>query len=301
MMMGLMSTAPTPSPEAARVAVVTVSYGSEVVLAPFLSSLSTAASTPLHIVVADNKPAGDSKSVSSIALAAGAIYLPLSANRGYGHAINAAVAGLPPEIDWVVVSNPDVVANSSAIDRLLAVARSDSGIAAVGPRILEADGTVYPSARAIPSLRSGVGHALFANIWPGNPWTRRYRVETDQVLVQRDAGWLSGAFLIIRRSVLDELRGFDESYFMYFEDVDLGFRIGKLGLRNVYVPSAVVVHTGAHSTQGGESARMVRAHHESAKRFLFKRYPGPLLWPVRVALAAGLDIRARLAERRSSR
>jgi len=284
-----------PPVAAGRVAVVTVSYGSEKVLGPFLASLSQAMTTPLTVVVADNKPDAEAAEVASISASFGAAYLALASNRGYGHAINEAVKTLPPEIEWVVVSNPDVVVAPGSIDVLLAAVGSDVTIAAVGPRILSSDGEVYPSARAIPSLRSGVGHALFANVWPANPWTRRYHRESTTV-VRRDAGWLSGAFLMVRRSVLDQLHGFDESFFMYFEDVDLGYRIGRLGLRSVYVPSASVVHTGAHSTHT-ESSRMIRAHHDSAKRFLFKKYRGPFLWPVRVALALGLEARARIAER----
>ena len=104
---------------------------------------------------------------------------------------------------------------------------------------------------------------------------------------------------MVRRSVFDQLKGFDETYFMYFEDVDLGYRISQIGLRNVYEPKAVVVHTGAHSTQGEESARMIRAHHASAKKFLFKKYSGPLLFPIRVVLSLGLGMRARLEEFRT--
>ncbi|TFC44959.1 glycosyltransferase family 2 protein [Cryobacterium sp. TMT1-21] len=292
-----MATEPHTPLDSSRVAVVTVSYGSEEVLGPFLASLEAAADVPLRVIVADNKPSQGSNAIATMTALAGAEYLPLASNRGYGQAINEAVKGLPAEIEWVVVSNPDVTAEPGSIDVLLAAVTGDSSIGAVGPRILSAAGDVYPSARTIPSLRSGVGHALFANLWQGNPWTRRYRRETGAELVRRDAGWLSGAFLLVRRSVFDQLNGFDESYFMYFEDVDLGYRIGKLGFHNVYEPSAVVVHTGAHSTQG-ESARMIRAHHDSAKRFLFKKYPGPVLFPLRLVLSTGLSIRARIEERR---
>jgi len=293
-----MATASSSQSQTAHVAVVTVSYGSDDVLGPFLSSLTGSSALPLRVVVADNKPAGDPHVIAALAREAGAYYLPLESNRGYGHAINEAVRGLPAEIDWVVISNPDVTVGSGSIDILLTTAHDDANIAAVGPQILSSDGEVYPSARTIPSLRSGVGHALFADLWPKNPWTRAYRRETGSHLMTRDAGWLSGAFLMVRRSVMDELNGFDESYFMYFEDVDLGYRIGKLGLRNVYVPGAVVIHTGAHSTRGGESARMIRAHHDSAQRFLFKKYGGPLLWPVRVILGVGLGARARIEQHR---
>jgi N-acetylglucosaminyl-diphospho-decaprenol L-rhamnosyltransferase len=287
-------------PNAASVAVVTVSYGSESVLGPFLDSLPIAASTPIQLVVADNKPSDSMNTIATMTASAGGEYLPLPSNRGYGHAINEAVRSLPPAVEWVVVSNPDVIMNPGSIDILLNAARSDPSIASVGPRILSSDGDVYPSARAVPSLRSGVGHALFANLWPNNPWTRGYRRETGAAeLSRRDAGWLSGACLMVRRSVFDALRGFDDSYFMYFEDVDLGYRIGKLGFRNVYEPSASVVHTGAHSTRT-ESARMIQAHHDSAQKFLFKKYPGPLLWPVRATLQAGLAVRSRVEQRRAS-
>lgn len=281
-----------------HVAVVTVSYGSDDVLCAFLTSLTGSSVRPLRTVVADNKPLKGSNAIAAMTAKASAIYLPLPSNRGYGGAINEALKGLPAEIEWVVISNPDVTINPGAIDTLLSSAGDDKTVGSIGPRILSATGDIYPSARTVPSLSSGIGHALFASTWPNNPWTSRYRKQSDVNVTRRDAGWLSGAFLAVRRCVLDELNGFDEGYFMYFEDVDLGYRIGKLGLRNVYEPAAIVTHTGAHSTEG-DSARMVRAHHISAKRFLSRKYSGPLLWPIRAVLTAGLAIRARIVERRS--
>jgi len=292
-----MATSAETRPSTTEVAVVTVSYGSEDVLRPFLASLPAASAHPLAVIVADNKTDAADNVVARLSAEAGATYLPLATNCGYGGAINRAVAALPAEIEWVVVSNPDVTVNPGAIDTLLDSIRGHELVGSVGPRILSSDGSLYPSARSIPSLRSGVGHALFANVWPNNPWTRGYRRESLGAVVRRDAGWLSGAFLIVRRSVFDKLAGFDEGYFMYFEDVDLGYRIGRLGLRNVYEPAATVVHTGAHSTTS-DSRRMARAHHDSARRFLTRKYSGPLLWPVRAALNIGLLVRSRLAERR---
>jgi N-acetylglucosaminyl-diphospho-decaprenol L-rhamnosyltransferase len=192
-----------------------------------------------------------------------------------------------------------VVLGPGSIDRLLETGSSDQAIAAIGPAVLNPDGSVYPSARAVPSLRTGVGHALFANLWQRNPWTLAYRRETDPSDERRDAGWLSGSCLLVRRSAFDAIGGFDDGYFMYFEDVDLGFRFGKAGFRNVYEPAASVTHVGAHST--GESARMVRAHHDSARRFLSKKYAGWWLWPVRATLAVGLAIRSRAITRRLRR
>jgi N-acetylglucosaminyl-diphospho-decaprenol L-rhamnosyltransferase len=286
-----------PDDPPARVAVVTVSYGSETVLAQFLASAPAAANCNLCIVVADNKPAERSE-VADQSRNAGARYLPLLTNLGYGGAMNAAVETLPASIEWVLISNPDVVLGEGSIDSLVRAGDSDPLIGAVGPRILTSEGSVYPSARSIPSLRTGVGHALFANLWLANPWTREYRRDTDEAPRRREAGWLSGSCVLVRRSLFDTLGGFDPRFFMYFEDVDLGYRIGQMGYRNVYEPSAVVTHTGAHST-ATESARMIRAHHDSARRFLDKKYPGPLLWPVRTALGTGLRVRSAIVASRS--
>jgi N-acetylglucosaminyl-diphospho-decaprenol L-rhamnosyltransferase len=277
------------------VGIVTVSYRSHDVLETFLESIPSATDEAVPVVVVDNSP--DVGDVSGVASAHAADYLPLPGNPGYGGAVNAGVRALPPGVPWVLISNPDVVLGAGSIDVLRAMAESDPAIAAVGPAVLNPDGSVYPSARAVPRLRTGIGHALFVNLWQRNPWTQAYRRETDPSGAARDAGWLSGSCLLVRRDAFDAIGGFDEGYFMYFEDVDLGYRLGKAGYRNVYEPEARVTHAGAHST-GGDSARMVAAHHASARRFLGRKYSGWYLWPVRLVLAAGLALRSRAMQRR---
>ena len=280
--------------EVTRVAVVTVSYGSEAVLPGFLDSVGPASDSPVDVSVVDNRPDDDSR-VAAICADRRLRYIPLPANPGYGGAVNAAVRDLPRDIEWVVISNPDVVLEPHAIDRMIAVGEADEQIAAVGPAIIEPDGSVYPSARAIPSVGHGIGHALFANIWPRNPWTRTYHRSTSGS-APGPTGWLSGACLVVRRTAFDEIGGFDESYFMYFEDVDLGYRLGRSGYLNVYSPVARVHHAGAHSTAVAPGP-MLAAHHRSARRFLAKRYPGVLYLPLRVAIGAGLRVRAAVARR----
>jgi N-acetylglucosaminyl-diphospho-decaprenol L-rhamnosyltransferase len=280
----------------ARVAAVTVSYGSAAVLEALLDSIPAASSASIDIVVVDNKP-DEADAVEHLARTHGASYLPLSSNPGYGGAINAGVATLPSTVEWILVVNPDVVFQPGSVDAMIAAANEDPAIGSVGPLTLSGDGEIYPSARSVPSLRTGVGHALFVNLWLDNPWTRAYRNDTATDPVRRDAGWLSGACVLVRRSAFEQLGGFDEGYFMYFEDVDLGYRLGKAGYRNVYEPDAVVTHTGAHSTNT-ESGRMISAHHDSARRFLNRKYRGFWLWPVRVTLTIGLQLRSMLVRRR---
>lgn len=273
-------------------AVVTVSYRSDSVLPTLIASLEVSTTRPYDLIIADNSPTNATR---TIAAAAGAQYLAMRSNAGYGAAVNAAVRHLSDEVRWVLICNPDVRLLPGSLDHLVERLEEDASIGAVGPRVLNEDGSTYPSARAVPSLRTGIGHALFANIWKGNPWSRTYRAATEHSEGPRTAGWLSGSCLLVRRAAFDAIGGFDEGYFMYFEDVDLGIRMTESGRRNLYAPSAQVVHAGAHSTSV-EAPRMIAAHHDSARRFISRRYRGPLLAPVRWTIYVALGVRSRVLQ-----
>lgn len=227
------------------------------------------------------------------------ILVPTGGNIGYGGAANRGIAELARmgergEVrdDYVLLVNPDVTFDPGAIEALLDCAGRTPRAGSVGPRIEEPDGSTYPSARAVPELVSGTGHALLADIWPKNPFSRRYRDDSDMDR-ERDAGWLSGSCLLLDRQAFDSVGGFDSRYFMYMEDVDLGDRLGRAGWRNVYCPTSVIRHDQGHSAKQYRK-RTLMAHHESAYRFMSDRLPGPGRAPVRWALKAGLWLRVRL-------
>jgi N-acetylglucosaminyl-diphospho-decaprenol L-rhamnosyltransferase len=280
-----------------RVAVVTVSYNSGSQLPAFLDSVAAQSAHPGAVVIADNASA-DVESTRALVAERGARLVELGDNAGYGAAVNAAVASLPPVVEYVLVSNPDVAMAPDALAVLVESLDRQPDAAAVGPRILNSDGTTYPSARNLPSLRTGIGHALLGTPWPTNPWTRAYRAETQSPDRRRSVGWLSGACVLVRRRAFDEVGGFDPAYFMYFEDVDLGYRLGQAGWLNAYEPDAIVTHVGGLSTKS-ESRRMLLAHHRSAERFIRTKYASPLLAPIRWALTAGLRVRAWIVTRRA--
>ncbi|NMR20776.1 glycosyltransferase family 2 protein [Cellulomonas fimi] len=282
-----MSTSAESGPPLVRVICVTYDPGSE--LDDFARSLEDAASGPVELVLVDNGPHADA--ADAVAAAYGGEVVRTGENLGYGRAANAGAEGATAP--WVVVANPDIVWSPGSLDTLLAAAQRHPRAGALGPALLNVDGTLYPSARALPSLTQGVGHALFARLWPGNPWTRAYlrRQETADA-TERTTGWLSGACLLVRREAFEEVGGFDPAYFMFFEDVDLGERLALAGWHNVYVPSARVTHVGGTSWRE-RPATMITAHHRSAERYLHHRYDRWYHWPVRVAVSVGLGIRER--------
>lgn len=274
---------------------VVVAYQSEAYLGDFFRSLEESEITPAHVVVVDNSPSDPISPESSQLPPVTTIHRP--DNPGYGSAANVGVQSLPDTCEWIVVCNPDIIVDSRALKTLLEWGQRHPEAGLLGPAIRNIDGSLYPSARALPTIGIGIGHALFSLAWSSNPWTRAYRGDYESS-ESRAVGWLSGAFLMIRRTTWDTVGGFDEGYFMFFEDVDLGWRIGDAGYRNLYVPDASATHLGGQSTQL-HPAEMIQAHHSSAMRFISKRYPGRLWWAMRHLINLGLTIRERLLRARA--
>jgi N-acetylglucosaminyl-diphospho-decaprenol L-rhamnosyltransferase len=271
-----------------RVVVVTYSPGEA--LEGFVSSLRRATVRALDVVLADN---GSTDGVPArVAARSGDVrLLPTGGNVGYGAAANAALADLRD--GWALVANPDLRFEDGAVDELLAVAKRWPRAATLGPAIRTPQGALYPSARDLPSLSTGVMHAMLGWLWPANPWTARYRRERDAPR-ERPAGWLSGSCLLVDVEAFHSVGGFDPAYFMYFEDVDLAERLSRRGWLHVYAPSAVVTHEGGHATSR-EPRRMLRVHHTSAMRYLSARYPRRRHAPLRWVLRAGLGGRMLLS------
>jgi N-acetylglucosaminyl-diphospho-decaprenol L-rhamnosyltransferase len=274
----------TPVQPQLRVVVVTYSPGPS--LEVFLSSLRTATTVAYEVVLADN---GSTDGSPELAAKAPEVSLvSTGGNLGYGRASNAGAEG--SQAPWLLIANPDVRwCEPGALDVLLAAGERWPRGGAFGPAIVTPEGALYPSARALPSLGRGIGHALAGWWWPSNPWTAAYRKERGAP-EEEPVGWLSGSALLVRREAFEAVGGFDPQYFMYFEDVDLCDRLGRAGWSSVYVPSSVVEHTGGHATKRSPAA-MQRAHHASAYRYLADRYRGLRWLPVRVVLKAGLGAR----------
>ena len=273
--------------------VVTVTYSPGPHLGRFLASLSHATDRPVTVIMADNGST-DGAPEEALERYPNARLLRTGANLGYGTAANRAVAEIGPEAEYFVIANPDVQWGPRCIDILLEAAARWPRAGALGPLIRDPDGSVYPSARHLPSLIRGGMHAVIGPLWKSNPWTAAYRQDRLEPS-ERPVGWLSGSCLLLRRAAFDEVDGFDERYFMYMEDVDLGDRLGNAGWQSVYVPSAEVLHDKGHST-GRDPARNLAAHHKSTYTFLADRYPkrwqAPLRWTMKGALAvrAGLVV-----------
>jgi GT2 family glycosyltransferase len=194
--------------------------------------------------------------------------------------------------------NPDATVEGPVITVLEEWLALHDDTAVVGPRVLNADGSVQPSARAFPGFSTLLGgrSAWLTRRYPNNPWSRRNLVGLDATS-PLDTDWLSGSCLMTRREVFEQLGGLDESFFLYWEDADYCWRVAKLGLRRVYMPTVPVRHYCGGSARYNV-ARAIREFHRSAYRLHCKHGGIPARLGAPVA-RAGLYLRGELRVRRA--
>lgn len=274
---------------ALTVSAVIVNYNAAALLPACVRSLR--ADGVDEIVVADN--CSSDHSLEQLKMAdPEATWLPTGANLGFGGGANRGAAATSGEL--LLIGNPDIELAPGAVKAMSDVLAADPEVGIVGPRIENPDGTVYPSPRIFPGLVDAVGHAFVGFFKPDNRFTRRYRLlDFDRAAPDLDVDWVSGSCFMVRRQVWDELGGFDESYFMYAEDVDLCWRAKQRGWRVAFEPAARVVHIQGHSTDQ-RAYRMIVRHHISILKFWAKTVTGwqRALVPVGAVL---LGLRAVLA------
>ncbi|NCO36779.1 MAG: hypothetical protein AUJ92_09300 [Armatimonadetes bacterium CG2_30_59_28] len=173
---------------------------------------------------------------------------------------------------YAMLLNPDTIVKQGALRKLIGFMDENPTVGAVGPKLLNPDGSLQLSCRSYP----GIGAGLFRNtplgrLFPNNRWTRQYLMADCDHNEARSADWLSGACLMVRREMIDDVGLLDEDYFMYCEDVDWCYRMERRGWRKVYFPEAEVIHViGASSDQ--KIPAMLAAHHISMSLFYFKHY-----------------------------
>lgn len=195
---------------------------------------------------------------------------------------------------YFLLLNSDTVVRPGWLTELVRYAEEHPRAGLIGPKLLNPDGSLQYSCRRFPTLAAGLfRHTPLEWLLPRNPFTGDYLMRDWDHNEPRCVDWLSGACLMARREMIEEIGGLDERYFMYFEDVDWALRARKAGWEVHYVPSPVVLHEIGRSSDR-RPRRMIVMHHESAYRYFCEHSAlgrNPL---GRLLLAAGLAARAAL-------
>ncbi len=154
--------------------------------------------------------------------------------RPLGLAANANRGIARTTAPFVVVANPDTEAAPDAVETMRAFAEAHPRAGIVGPALVYPDGSAQPSRRRFPTVRG----TLVRRTPLRRVLNAERHFERDQPTEPVQAEWMLGAFLLLRRELIDELGGFDEGFRLYGEDIDLAYRAAKAGWERWYVPAA---------------------------------------------------------------
>ncbi|MEX2101452.1 MAG: glycosyltransferase family 2 protein, partial [Actinomycetota bacterium] len=221
-------------------------------------------------------------------------------NRGLSVAWNQGIR--ETDAPWIFLPNPDIELWEGSVAALVAAGEEDEDVAVVGPLVRDPDGTVYASGRKIPTVTEAVGHAFLGPFLPDNRFSRAYRMVAWDRGGSREVDWVSGSCMLVRRSALEEVGLFDESFFLYAEELDLTTRLRRAGWKVVFTPTVEVLHVGAVSI--GRSRQTHLMHSDSIYRYYAKhraagwrRATLPIAWAALRARAELVALRDRLVDR----
>jgi len=192
-------------------------------------------------------------------------------------AANANLGAASTEHELVLVANPDAVPEPDAVAVLRAFMEEHPRCGAAGPKMLYDDGSWQASRRSFPTVGATlVRRTPLRLLFPPLRWQRRHYLLGSQPDEPVPTDTMLGAFILLRREMLDEIGGWDAGFRMYCEDIDLNYRAAKAGWERWYVPAAVVHHDYAAVIDKRFLTRHTLWHARAMLRFL-RKHPERLL------------------------
>jgi GT2 family glycosyltransferase len=230
-----------------------------------LSALPLQTVTPHEIILVDN--ASSDASLDIVRRFPSVRLLAQNENLGFARGNNLAIEAAAAESEWIALLNPDAFPEPHWLEALLSAARDYPAFDVFGSKLVDATD---------PAVLDGAGDVYHVS---GLVWRMGHGAPVSSLSEQaREVFSVCAAAALYRRSALLEMGGFDEDYFCYVEDVDLGFRLRLAGYRCLYVPSSVAHHVGSGTTGGQHSDFSVYHGHRNLVWTFIKNMPGFLFW-----------------------
>jgi GT2 family glycosyltransferase len=239
----------------------------------------------LEIIVTDNASTDGSVALLESAFPSVAIERS-SENVGFSRASNCSWRRARGEL--VLFLNSDTIVPRGAIVTMVAHMKARPEIGALGPRLCNAEGALEMSFGTMLSLAAEAWQKLLNAGYRNGAGPLKGFVEA-RLARERDVDWVSGACLMTRRALLETIGGFDESFFLYSEDVDLCARIRAQGKKIVFTPDVEVTHLRGRSTSKLPNKAFVESQ-RSRLHFYAKHYGQPRLGLLKLYMTAGLGL-----------
>jgi len=196
-----------------------------------------------------------------------------SENKGFAKACNQGLGEASGK--HILFLNPDTIVPEDCFQKCIAFLESQPGAGALGIRMLDGSGKfLKESKRAFPSPMTSL-YKLFglSKLFSRSKVFSRYHLGHLDEKEDHEVDVLAGAFMMIKKEVLDKIGSFDETFFMYGEDVDLSYRVQKAGFKNYYFAGSNIIHFKGESTRKG-SMNYVRMFYNAMSIFVRKHYGG---------------------------
>ncbi len=193
----------------------------------------------IKLFLVDNSPEDTLKELAN--LDSRIEYIFNGKNLGYGKANNLVINRVLDKTEYHLVMNPDVYFEKGTLEALYTFMQANEDIGLTMPRVYHYDGTEQQLCKLLPTPKDLIIRRFIPDGKYKDKISRIYNMWDADFEKQMDVPFLSGSFMFMRASVLKEVNGFDERFFLYCEDLDLCRRIGEIS-RTVYFPGAKIYH-----------------------------------------------------------
>lgn len=221
-------------------------------------------------------------------------FISNSLNIGFAKACNQGWKEASGE--FILFLNPDTLLPEDCFQKCISFFETHPGCGALGVKMMDGSGNfLKESKRSFPSpLTSLYKLSGLSALFPKSKIFGRYHLGHLDDEKTQEVDVLAGAFMMVRRKVLEETGGFDEAFFMYGEDVDLSYRIKKAGFKNYYFPGTKIIHFKGESTRRG-SLNYVRMFYNAMSIFVRKHYGGTKAGLFNLSIHVAIWARATIA------
>ena len=266
------------------ISIIIVSWNVSALLRECLQSIvATAEHLPIEIIVVDSHSADDTVAMVQREFP-DVLLLPQTENVGFPRGNNIGLDHARG--DYLLLLNPDATLQEGALRLMIAYIDAHPLVGMVGPQLHNPDGSHQSSRRRFPTFWTG----LFESTWwqpyaPAALLAHYYATDSADDAIQQ-VDWVSGACMLTRRTVLDQVGGMDELYEMYSEELDWCRRIKEVGWQIVYLPMTHVFHHVGKSSEQAVTRRHIQFNR--AKLRYFRKYHGEgVYFLLRLAILAG--------------
>ncbi len=248
--------------------IIIVHYHVEHELVDLLQSLGTSREQEIIVVDNDEKPFIEKQLTKQFP---SVIYLKNKKNLGFGVANN--IGSRVAKGKYLFFINPDTIVEKGTVEKLITFLDNHKKAGAVAPLLYHPDGTIFEKqgVKTLTPLRALFSTSLIHRIWPNNPIARMYWNASWKKKTVKEVGALPGTACMIRKELFDAVGGFDEKFFLYFEEFDLCQRINQGGLSLYMIPDTKVIHLWGVSTGQKDDKDLI---FKESQEYYFRKYYG---------------------------